>query len=525
MTAYRAQTTLRFRGPLDIPALERALTEIVRRHEIFRTTFPVIDGGPVQLIHESWKVELPIHDITQISDYCEREARARELVADTLLKPFDITALPLVWWSLVKVAPEDHVLAMVEHHFVHDGWSFGVFLRELRALYTAYLEGRESPLPDPPVQFADFAVWQRRWVESEAAQAKMAFWEKELAGVPPLELPTDFPRPAVMRFRGARERVLLPPDLAAEVRAFAREHGATFFMTLMAAFQALMGRYSGQRDFCVGSGLGNRGQVALEGIIGMVVNMVGIRADLEGDPTGMELLNRVRNTTLRAQEHQDVPFDQVVRKIAPERSASSLPIYQVSFAAHNSPMADLRFGGMTVEMADVLDNGSAKFDIQVTVVPRAEQGIAGLEDVVMLVWEYDTDLFTRASVQRIARHYQRLLETLVREPHRRLSEMPLLDGDERRLVVEEWNRTAAERPADAGVARLFEAQAARAPEAVAVLSPAGAITYGDLDRRADALARRLRALGVGPEIAVGLCMERSPELLVGVLGILKAGGA
>ncbi|HEX8905008.1 MAG TPA: condensation domain-containing protein, partial [Longimicrobiaceae bacterium] len=273
LMAYRAQTIIRVHGRLDVAALERALTEIVRRHEIFRTTFPTVDGRPVQRIHEPWPVRLPVRDASAVEP-SRRDAAVREMVREEFLRPFDISALPLVLWSVVRVSDEENLLLMVEHHFVHDGWSFGVFLRELRALYIAIAEGREPRLPEPAVQFADYAVWQRRWLETEAARAKLAFWEAELAGVSPLALATDFPRPAVMRFRGARERVHLPPALAAEARAFGRKRGVTFFITLLAAFEALLGRWSGQRDFCVGSGLGNRGQVALEEVIGMVVNAV-----------------------------------------------------------------------------------------------------------------------------------------------------------------------------------------------------------------------------------------------------------
>ncbi|HEX6371116.1 MAG TPA: amino acid adenylation domain-containing protein [Longimicrobium sp.] len=523
--AYRAQATFRFRGPLDVAALERALTEIVRRHEIFRTTFPVENGEPVQRIHAPWPVHLPPHDLSDV-DADRRDDALREIVDRELRHPISVTELPLLWLSLVRVGPRDHVLVMVEHHFVHDGWSFGVFLRELRTLYLAYAAGRESPLAEPALQFADFAVWQRRWMESETAQEKLRFWEKELAAVPALELATDFPRPAVMRFRGARERVYLPPALVAAARAFSTAHGVTFFTTLMTAFQALMARHTGQRDFCVGSGLGNRGQVALEGVIGMVVNTVAIRAGLDGDPTGTELLRRVREATLRAGEHQDVPFDQVVARLRPERSASALPVYQVSFAAHDSPMADLSWGDVQVELADVLDNGSAKFDMQVTVVPRLEQGIPGLEHEVVLVWEYDTDLFERATLQRMARQYQTLLEGLIRDPGLRLSELPLLQADERRRVVEEWNRTAARHPAGRTVVDLFREQAHRAQNAPAVAwDDAAPITYGELDACTNRLARRLARLGVGPESRVGVCLERGPELPAALLAVLKAGGA
>jgi amino acid adenylation domain-containing protein len=515
--AYRAQAILRLRGALDVGALERSLTEIVHRHEIFRTTFPVEGGAPVQRIHAPWPVALPVREVAD-------EAELAERVREEFMRPFDNARLPLVRWSLLRRAPGEHVLLMVEHHFVHDGWSFGVFLRELRALYLAFLRGEDAPLPEQGLQFADYAAWQRRWMESEAAEAKLGFWERRLAGVPPLELPTDFPRPPVIRFRGAVERVRLDPALAAEARAFSREHGVTLFVTLLAAYQALLARYSGQRDFCVGSAVGNRGQKAFEGVIGMIVNTVALRADLDGHPTGLEHLRRVRETTLDAYAHQDVPFERVVRRLQPERSTGTLPLCQALFSFHNAPMPELSFGGLDVEVEEAQGNGSAKFDLQVVVIPRAEQGVAEKADEVVMVWEYSTDLFARDTVVRMVDHFHTILAGLVRNPDRPVEALPLLGQAERRQVVASWNPAAPQAPAGL-VHERIAARAASAPDAVAVVFEEDRITYGELDARANRLARRLARLGAGPEARVGVCLERSVDLVVSLLAVLKTGGA
>jgi amino acid adenylation domain-containing protein/non-ribosomal peptide synthase protein (TIGR01720 family) len=521
--AYRAQGTIRMRGELDVDALERAITEIVRRHEVFRTTFPVENGVPLQRIHAPWAVRLPLRDVSG-EDAARREEAARAVVREEFLRPFDTATLPLVWWSLVRVSADDHVLVMVEHHFVHDGWSAAVFLRELGILYEAYRDGREPALPEPALQFADFAAWQRAWVESDEAQAKLRYWEGALAGVPPLVLPTDFARPAALRLRGARERVCLPPALAAGARALGRAQGATFFMTLLAAFQALLGRYTGQRDFAVGTGMVNRGHVQLEDAIGMIVNTVALRVDLEGDPTTAEVLRRVGETTLRAYEHQDVPFEEVVRRIHPERSSGALPVYQVAFSAHDSPLGELGFGGLALEIEEAQDNGSAKFDLQVTLIPRAEQGVDALADEVVMIWEYNTDLFERATALRVIRHYETLLDAMVREPHTPLSRLSISPPEERRALLAAGRATGVF-PVEERIDERFARIAAARPDAVAVTFDGDAPTYAELNARANRLAHRLVAMGVRPETRVGVALERSAELVVALLAVLKAGGA
>jgi amino acid adenylation domain-containing protein len=527
--AYNFQATLRFVGPLDIAALERSLGEIVCRHEIFRTTFPAVEGRPVQRIHDPGPVDLPVLDV-QAAPESEREAEARRLIGRELQRPFDLTRLPLVRWTLIRLAPREHVLVHVEHHLVHDGWSFNVFLRELRELYGAFSVGKPSPLRELPIQFADFAVWQRRWMQEEGvAEAQLAYWKEKLAGSPPvLELPTDRPRPAVQTFRGAAPRVELPLDLCEALRAVSRRDGVTLFMTMLAAFLTLLYRYTEQEDICVGTGIANRRWRETEELIGMIINTVTLRTDLSGDPTFRELLGRVREVTLEAYAHQDLPFGKVVEALRPERSLSYSPLHQVLFSFHDAPMPDLNFPGMDTSLREVLSNGSAKFDLNVIAIPRSEQRVgpsrtAGA-DGITLIWEYSTDLFDDTTMDRMVGHYRTLLESIVADPDRRLSGLPLLIETERHRLLVEWNDTTTKYPRDRCVHELFEEQVQRTPDAVAVIGDER-LTYRELNRRANRLAHHLRKLGVGPEVLVGICVERSVEMVVGLLGILKAGGA
>jgi amino acid adenylation domain-containing protein len=522
--SYQFQATLRLRGDLDITALERSLTEIVRRHEILRTTFPIADGRPLQRIHDPFPVRLAPVDVGPAV------SRAFE---DEMARPFDLARLPLARWTLFRLGPREHVLLHVEHHLVHDGWSFNVFLSELTALYRAYAAGGPSPLPEPPIQFVDFALWQRRWLKEGVADAQIAYWKRRLAGSPGLlDLPRDRPRPAVQRHRGAAPRVELPGALCDALRSFGRREGATLFMTLLAALQTLLHRCTGQDDICVGSGIANRRWRETEGLIGMVINTLALRTDLSGDPTFRELLTRTRATTLEAYAHQDVPFDMVVDAVRPARDLSHNPIFQVMLGFHDAPLAPLDLPGLDVELTEALSNGTAKFDLNVTVIPRAEQRLGrghgderapGAEtEGITLIWEYDTDLFEPATIERLIGHYQTLLEDIVERPGRRLSELAVLRDDERRTLAA-WGRTEA--VATATLPELFEAQTARTPDAVAVEHGDALVSYRELNRRADRLARELSRRGVGPEDRVAICVDRSIELLVGLLAILKAGGA
>ncbi|HEX8276904.1 MAG TPA: amino acid adenylation domain-containing protein [Longimicrobiaceae bacterium] len=525
MRAYNFQAMLRVRGLLDVAALEAALGEIVRRHEVFRTSFPAVDGRPVQRVHAPWPVRLDPVDLAALAPE-EREAAVRAHLAEEIARPFDLARLPLVRWTLLRVAPDDHVLAAVEHHFVHDGWSFGVFLRELKALYEAFAAGASSPLPELPVQYADYALWQREWMRSDAAREHLEFWRRTLPGAPPLlELPLDRPRPPVLRFRGATRRLHMPAPLARAARAFCRERGVTLYNTLLAAYCALLHRSTGAEDVVLGGAVAARGRSELEGLIGMIVNIVALRTDLSGDPTFGELLERVRRTAREALDHQEMPFVQVVEALRPERALDHLPVYQAAFSFHDSPYPVPTLGPARLEVTEGLPNGSAKFDLQVIVMPRAEQRPGSPADEIEMAWEYDTDLFDAATIDRFIERYWLLLGAALADPGAHISTLPF-QTDAERAQLAAWNDTArALDGAGDTLHGLVEVQARRTPGAIAVAFEGETLTYAELEARADALAATLRALGVAPETRVGVCMERSAELVVALLGVLKAGGA
>ena len=526
--AYHVPATLRFRGPFDLRALQDSLTEMVRRHEVLRTTFPTVQGRPVQRVHPPYPVHLQVVSLEAVSE--DREAKLRRLVAEEIRKPFDITRLPLVRWTVMRLGAEDHVMLRVEHHLLGDGWSFHLFLRELLALYGAFSAGRPSPLAEPPIQLADFAHWQRQWMRGAVADAQLAYWKAKLAGSPPaLELPSDRPRPAFQTFRGAPARVELPPHLCASLRRVSRREGVTLFMTMLAAFLTLLRRYTGQSDISVGSVIANRRWRETEVMMGAVLNTVILRGDLSGDPTFRELLRRVRDVTLEAYTHQDVPFDKVVEALRPERSSNYSPFSGVLFNFHDAPLPSLQVGGTSVELTELIDNHSAKFDLNLIVIPLAEQCVGAPsgkgEDGISVNWEYNTDLFDAATIGRMTDHYQELLEGIAADPGRRLSALPLLTDAERARLLVEWNATASVYPRDALVHELFEAWADQTPGAVAVVYGDESLTYRELDRRANRLANHLRELGVGPEVRVGVALDRSVDLVVALLAVLKAGGA
>jgi amino acid adenylation domain-containing protein len=524
MKSYNFQAAIRFDGRLDVPALENALTEIVRRHEIFRTVFRSVDGEPRQLVQAPWSVALDVTDLRSVPEE-ERQAELERILRDEFQKPFHLGQLPLIRWTLYRTADDAHVLAAVEHHFVHDGWSFGRFLHELAALYAAFAEGKPSPLGPLEVQFADYAVWQRGWMKSAEAARQLAWWKERLTGLPPaLDLPTDHARPAEMSFRGRSLRYRLPPELVRQAQEFSRRHGVTLYVTLMAAYQALLHRYTGAADFAVGGGVANRNEKAAECVIGMIVNTVALRADLTGDPTAEELLRRVRQTTFDAYARREVPFGEVVEAVQPQRRLSHLPIYQTAFSFHDAPYPPFDLPGVRMGVTEALSNESAKFDLQVICIPRGSQQ-AGADDEVTMLWEYATDLFEADTVVRMEEHYRSILRSMLADPHARVSTLPLLASEERARVVEGWNATAADYAADTPVHRLVEARVDAAPDAVAVAGDGFRLSYGELDRAANRIANALIARGVLRGDRVAVCMERSPELAAALLGVLKAGAA
>lgn len=423
MRAYQFQATVEFTGALDTGALGAALTEVVRRHEIYRTTFADGPEGPRQVVHPPFPVDVPVDDLRSAP---ESETALREATAGAVAADIAVDSLPLVRWRLFRVTGERHVLLHLEHHLIHDGWAFNVFVDELCALYAAFAAGRPSPLPEPRLQFADFASWQRSWVDGREAGKELAYWTEQLSGVPPfLGLPTDRPRTARRRFAGDAPRFTVPAGLADRVRALARRERVSLFTVMLAAFQVLLHHWSGKDDFCVGSGVAGRGRPETDRMLGMVVNTVALRADLRGDPDFRELLGRVRTTTIGALEHQDVPFDRVVAALRPPRLPGRQPLCEVLFAFHDAPLRAVDLPGLKVEVTPGIANGSAKFDLNVIAIPRAEQAIGRpgreMPGAVEFIWEYDRDLFDATTVARAAGAYERLLATVTADPGIRVS--------------------------------------------------------------------------------------------------------
>jgi amino acid adenylation domain-containing protein/non-ribosomal peptide synthase protein (TIGR01720 family) len=516
---YNTAPALRLAGPLDAAALERAFAEVVRRHESLRTTFAEHDGVPVQAIAPFAGWTLPVEDLFALPA-AEREAAALRRAADEAARPFDLAAGPLFRAVLLRLAADDHVLLLCMHHVVTDGWSLGVLVREASVLYGAFREGRAPALPPLPVQYADFAVWQRAWLRGEVLERQMAYWRERLAGAPALlELPTDRPRPPVQSHRGAEARAELSADLLERLTRLGRRHGATRFMVFLAAWQTLLSRYGGGDDVVVGSPVAGRTRGETEGLIGFFANTLALRTSLEGDPPFAEVLARVRETTLGAYEHQDLPFEKLVAELQPERSLSHAPLVQVLLsvdeASRAHPAEHAALDGLRV---DGFGAGAAtsRFDLSLSLSAR--------EDGLRAVLSYRTDLFDAETADRMLAHFGALLHGVAEDADRPVADYGLLAEGERRQVLETWNATDVDLPADL-VHERFAAQAARVPDDVAVRFRDRSITYGELDAASSRLARHLRGLGVGTDDRVGLCLERGAELVVAVLGILKAGAA
>jgi amino acid adenylation domain-containing protein/non-ribosomal peptide synthase protein (TIGR01720 family) len=514
--AYHLPSAVRLRGRLEVAALAAALGAIARRHEALRTRFPAVDGEPVQRVDDPAPVPLPVIDLTTLPA-AGREAAARALARAEARRPFDLAAGPLFRARLLRLAADDHVALFTLHHAVSDGWSVGLLVGELKALYRACRERRAAGLPALPVHYSDYARWQRGWLAGDVLAAHLDYWRRRLAGAPPtLELPADRPRPAVQSFRGATLRRALPPALTAPLWRLGAATGATPFMVLVAAFAALLHRWSGQHDLVLGTPVAGRNRLEVEGLIGLFVNTLVLRFDLAGDPSFGALLAQVRAVSLEAQAHQELPFEKLVQELEPRRDLSRSPVFQVLFAHQNEPQEVLALPGLETEDLEV-EAANARLDLTLSVV--AGDGGGGL------ALEYARDLFDPATARRLVEHYVRLLAAAAADPGLPLSALPMLSPAERQQLVVEWN-APRELPADGDtLERLVAAAAARTPDAVAVEHPAGQLSYRGLLRAADAVAAALRRLGVGPEVPVGLFVDRTPELPIALLGVLRAGGA
>ncbi|HET7229393.1 MAG TPA: amino acid adenylation domain-containing protein [Longimicrobium sp.] len=513
--AYTLSRALRLSGPLCAGTLERALGQVVRRHDALRTTIHEVEGAAVQVVAPFDGFTLPVDDLSALPRD-EREERARARATAWAAQVFDLVRGPLFGARLLRLGAEEHVLLLAVHQAVADRWSVGVLLRETWALYHAARDGGPSPLPDPPVRFADFAAWEREQARGPGQAVHVAWWRERLAGAPEvIDLPADHPRPPTPSFRGDRVEVQIPADVAARLRALARAEGATLYMVVLAAFQALLSRHAGTTDVVVGTPVAGRTHPELEGVVGPFSNMLVLRAGLGGDPAFREALARVRHAVLGAWEHRDVPFERLVAELKPERSLSHATIFQVSFQLENADAGEAGGRGVRVENLHT-GGGTARLDLALELEAHA-RGITG-------TLEYSADLFGRGTARRMVDHLQRVLEQVAADPGRRLSRLELMGRVERTRVLG-WNRTTANYPAERCIHQLFEEQAARAPDAVAITFGGAAMTYAELDARANRLANHLAGLGVGPEVRVGICLERGLEVMPAILGVMKAGGA
>ena len=511
---YNETIAIHMDGKINTAVLERSLTELLRRHEILRTTFAVKDGQPIQVIHPPSPFKLPVVDLCGLPE-TEGEAEALRLATEELKQPFDLIQGPLLRATLMRLGEADYRLFIAVHHIVVDGISmYSIFLPELETLYTAFSQGKLSPLPELNVQYADFAAWQRQWLQGKVLSDQLAYWKEKLSGLPTLQLPTDRPHSSKANFQGERQCLALSKRLTEQLKVLSRQEGVTLFMTLVAAIKILLYRYSAQEDIALGTVIAERNRPELEGVMGHFLNTLVLRTDLSGDPSFRELLRRVREITLEAYAHQDLPFEQLVAALQPERRVSQNPLFQVIFTIE-PPLPEHKLN-WTLSQLDI-HAGTAKFDLTFGLDDRPE-GIIGYI-------EYRTDLFAAATITRTIEHLRTLLEGIIANPEQRISELPLLTEAERHQLLVEWNQTQKDYPQDKCIHQLFEAQAERNPDAVAVVFEEQQLTYRQLNCRANQLARYLQTLGVEAEVLVGICTERSLEMLIGLLGILKAGGA
>ncbi|WP_163867352.1 non-ribosomal peptide synthase/polyketide synthase, partial [Myxococcus eversor] len=517
VSAYNIPLALKLEGELDLSALQRGFDALMERHEAMRTTFRVDNDEPIQVIHPPFPLPFQFVDLTSITDAEARQTESVRLALEEARRPFDLLSGPLARALLLKLGESEHALVLNMHHIVSDGWSTGVLVREMAALYAAFHAERPSPLPELSVQYADYAAWQRAWLQGPVLEKQVGYWREKLAGAPThLDLPTDKPRPPQQTFQGAAALMHLPLPLTEALESFARQEGATPFMVLLAAFQLVLHRHSGQDDIVVGSPIAGRRLTESEDLIGYFANTLVLRTRIQPQATFRELLKQVRDTTLEAFEHQDVPFEKLVEELHPARDASRTPLFQVSFTLHNAPLPTLSLPGLSLRPMDH-HHGVIRFDLELS-FHREETGFRGGIN-------YATALFDPDTVEAMASHLRVLLEEVITAPELPLTQVSMLTAEERRRVLVEWNDTAVPTPRPASIHEGFARQVASTPDAVAIKYAAGQLTYAALASRAHQLAHHLHGMGVRPGARVGLCVERSPELIIGMLGILQAGAA
>ncbi len=485
----------RLRGPLNRTALQQSLDAVVERHHILRTTFEMREGQPVQVVAPATTISISTIDLQTLSPM-EREPEMQRQATMEVRQPFDLTHGPVMRAALLCLAAEDHVFVLTVHHTVFDGWSAEIFWREFAALYQGYCTGQPTQLPALSIQYVDFAAWQQQRLQSEHLDAQLAYWRQQLQGhLPILSLPTDRPHPPIRTDRGTRQRFRCTPSLTMTLKTWSQQHGVTLFMLLLTAFKALLYRYTGETDLLVGTPVASRLQTETESLIGCFVNTLVLRTDLSGNPRFREAVERVRTVALNAYAHQELPFARLVQALQPERSTSHHPLFQVMFILHNTPSPTRQLWGLDVQPVTV-DSGTSPFDMTLS-MQETDLGLRG--------WiEYNTDVFEAATISRLQGHWQNLLAAIASHAEQPLATLPLLTEAEQRQIVAMSSPTEAETPPELTLHALFEAQAERTPEAVAVVDEDQHLTYRELNRRANQLAYQLQALRVGPEARVGL---------------------
>lgn len=513
---YNVSAALRLNGPLNVSALERCFNEIVRRHEALRTVFQAVDGEPQQVIMPEVHLSLPVLDLMGLSD-SEQEARLSRLAEEEAQHPFDLSRGPLLRLNLLRFNEDEHGLLIVMHHIISDGWSKGIFIRETATLYKAFLAEEPSPLPELHIQYADFAIWQHERLRGGHLERELVYWRQQLSGVSEvLALPTDRPRPPVQTFQGSEHRSVLSKELSRNLNAISHREDVTLFMTLLGAFQTLLYRHTGNEDIVVGAPVANRTQFELEPLIGCFVNTVALRTHMSGDPTFCELLARVREVTLGAYSHQDLPFEKVVEVLHPERALSHTPLFQVMLVLENIRMPALELAGLSITPIHI-PSKNTQFDLTLIITEGS--------DGINCVFEYNTELFDQATVLRLADRFHLLLSAIVTKPDSRISTLPLVTPPELQQLLVEWNNTEVAAPPYNSITQWFTEQAERTPAAIALEYADQQVTYRELNERANQIAHRLSRIGAKGEVLVGVCIERSVEQIVAILGVLKAGAA
>jgi amino acid adenylation domain-containing protein len=515
--SYNTLEILQIQEHLNLTVLEQSLGELINRHEIFRTTFPTVSGEPIQAISPPGSFRLIIENYQDLSPN-EQSAKIQQVAEWEAGQTFDLAVGPLIQFKLLQLSPQKSVLLLKMHHIIYDGWSFGILIRELSALYEAFLKNLANPLAALSIQYADFAVWQRQYLSGEVLDKQLNYWQEQLATVPHiLTLPTDRSRPAMQSFRGGVEHFQLDQNTTQGLKQLGQERGATLFMTLLAAFGVLLSRYSHQSDLLIGSPIANRNQAAIEPLIGFFANTLALRINLSENPNFLELLEQVKQTTLAGYAHQDLPFEMLVEKLQPDRDLSRNPLVQIMFALQNTPQDTWNLSGLSIESLPLLVEEIVKFDLEVNCWETSE-GLA-------MDWAYSRDLFDTSTIVRMGEHFQNLLQAIILNPKTRVEEFSFLTDKELHQLLASWHNTKIDYPQAQCIHQLFEAQVERTPDAVAVVFENQQLTYTELNNRANQLAHYLQTLGVGPEVLVGIAVERSLEMIVGLLGILKAGGA